>query len=723
MLNRASCNPAMSGVSGYWKVPASDVPSACRLARQLSGLFSVGQLQAESRVEVIWLEPGQTLESVASSPSARVERWSGAGLWLDRDAESDFYRVYLLPNFDPRAPLLAEGKFELKRAWLEPTWVGVFPQAPSCFVGGLISLSAEPPEGFFAASSAAELELAGYSLRPAQQAHIWLYRVPDARQRSYFDFYHPNPGRETDSCRKGKFLIASGVGPASEPDSPGGVEADLIWVGDEQHGPLLEYLTLLQADQLRWSDFWNHQGLAQKLPDGQVLLCRVDRSWSLTKEGFQKLPSQPEYYRAVYSPSYDEYLRTLFLPEERAADASYLLATSRGCTQGCAICCSGGLKPFQSFPAERMLHELDKIAQHAQTRELIDIFFLDSNFNNAPDRLIEFARLYRESEHFGRFRFFVRHNTVNGFLLPGPVKRPNLKLIEAFHSLGIREIFMGVDTFDDHSTLTLKSNRLQMVVKGADTRPTYRVDELYQLVGALDQSGAFIKAFYLRNNPWVSDLDRIDSYYNLALLWLDWPRFSIDARYSDVNRLKPFDGSPIERVSRGQSSWVQDGRYVATGALGELDELMDVGIFGQPQLQSSREFVVAAFLSQLSRLRARAEERWLRRRCPESRRILAKLLTRDRDLISRFTEQPHFCSPLLAFAQEWAHLPGVSSCEQNLLFQKAAASLFRGLRQELPGARKLPEPLPAAPRQGLVVHSQGYRVRSHWMAPGPCLVA
>ena len=712
----------MSGVSGYWKLLASDIPAACRLARLLAEMLKPHQLQDDSRVEVIHITSPAQMTQRECSPSGQVHRFVGRGLWLDHDENANFFRIYLLPEFRIDSPLLPEGMHQLSSAWQEPEWESPLHSQPSFFVSGLISLSAEPPEGFFAASTAAQLSQAGYPLCSSEQANCWLYRVPDARQRSYFDFLYSNPGRESDQSRQGKFLIASGVGPASEPDSPGGQEADLLWLGDEQHGPMLEYLQLLQRPTLRWSDWSGQQGLAQRLPGGTVLLCRVDRSWSLSKDGFSQLPSDPKLYRNIFSTSYDDYLRSLFLPVEPAPD-SYLLATSRGCTQGCAICCSGGLKPFQSFSATRMLEELEKIVQDAQGEALIDVFFLDSNFNNAPDRLIEFARLYEESPHYGRFRFFVRHNTVNGFLLPGTRKRPHLALIEAFRRLGIREVFMGVDTFDDHSTLTLKSNRLQMLVKGADTRPTYRSDELYDLVEALEASGAYTKAFYLRNNPWVTDLDRIDSYYNLAELWLDFPHFSIDARYAEVNRLKPFDGSPIERVSRQQRQLVQAGRFVTTTALGELDEILDMSLFGTPQSESPREQVVQAFLAQLSRLRARSEERWLRRRCPESRRVLAKLRQRDQALLSRISPDSPMAAQLRAFAQEWSHLPGVSSLEQRALFQRAAASLFAGLRQELPQSKAAKATSIPLPTSVISLVSQGYRVRASQRPPLPCRVA
>lgn len=709
-LNRLEPNWNMSGVSGYWLVPASTIPEACQLARHLSRLFPEASLDEQTRVEVTFLQSEAHLLTQARSPSGEVKRYPGYGLWLDVDRHQRHCSLYLLSHFRVEGPL--------QRA--HPGWKRVAVQAEAplgpllapkvrAFVGGLISLSAEPPEGFFAASTGTELAQAGYASTCAHEADLWLYRVPDARKQSYFEFIHPTPDRPQDGPRAHKFLIASGIGPASEPDSPGGHEADLLWLGDEQHGPLVEYLRTLQRPDLRLSHLRQHSGLAQRLPDGRVLLAQVDRCWALSKDGFNQLATDPDLYRRIYDRNYDQYLRSLFRPTE--PQPSFLLATSRGCTQGCAICCSGGLKAFQSFSASRMLEELDKIAARIPQGG-IDLFFLDSNFNNHPGRIIEFADLYEASPHAGRFRFFVRHNTVNGFLQGGPQRKtPNLALIDAFRRLGIDEIFMGVDTFDDHSTLTLKSNRLHLARKGSSTRPTYTVAELRDLMEALDASGAYIKAFYLKNNPWVSDLDRLDSYYNIAELWLRFPRFSIDARHPEVNRLKPFAGSPIERVSRTQPEVLNGSRFVAPGIFGELDESIDLSVFGTPRSEANTELSLASFAHDLARVRRAAEQRFQSLGCADSRRILAKIVARDGQLLEWLPEGP-WQAPIWAFAERWSHLPEVSPSEQRHFFERAASCLFEGLQRAQPTSRvpRLPKnPVANFPPLVTKVYSNGYR--------------
>lgn len=701
-LNRLEPNPSMAAVLGTWVVQAENIPEAAGLALQLAQ--ALPGLSAEHLVEVV--RAGDL--SGAESPSGRVRRYRSPGLVLDVDWIQRFWRITLLPEFKGEVQLgPAE---EVAVAARRDNQVGPLLRDPSFFVGGLISLSAEPPEGFFAASTSAELRQAGYPLSSAEGASVWLYRVPDARRQSFFEFSYASPGRPSDTPRQGKFLMAAGVGPASEPNSPGALEADTLWLGDEQQGPWLQYLQLLQQEDLRLSHFVGQQGVIQKLPGGRVVLCQPHLCWGLSREGFEGLVTDPELYRQVYSMQYDGYLRSLFTPCA-PAKASYLLATSRGCTQGCALCCSGGLKAFQSFSALRVMQELEAISQHARLGpgEQADVFFLDSNFNNNPERIIELADRLEASPLRGYFRFFVRHNTVKGFLKAGG---PNLELIEAFRRLGISDVFMGVDTFDDHSTLTLKSNRLAMVSKGSGMRPTYTSAELARLVAALEASGASIKAFYLQNNPWVSDLDRLDSYYNLAELWLRNPHFSIDARYRDVNRLKPFAGSPIERVTRHQPELVREGRYLSQGVLGELDESMRIEVFGQSQVDGSALESIQAFCRDIERIRSAAAGRFYRTGCPDARRILVKLRQRDqrlRSVLLAFPEMQPLVRALERAERRWLSLPDLAPDEQQQLFEQASAGLFDGLRRHLPRRARPISPLYLAAARLAPVQLRGYR--------------
>ena len=682
-LNRLQPNLSYFQAKGAWWLHGfQDIPDCFAVVASIARQLPQAELDENSWSEVYLLDSLKESSLPVSSPSGRVERFRGQDVIIDRDGP--FRKIFLTAETD------LQGVGEWKRSeshalavpvWEEPSYSPLLPRRPSLFVGGLISLSAEPPEGFFAAATSAEFRTAGYSLESAEEADVWLYRVPDSRPQSYFDFQYASPDRPSCSDRGNKFLIASGVGPASEPASKGGRECSLLWLGDEQHGPLQSYLETLTEPFHLGRLARNHKGLAQRLPDGTFLLSSVNFTHNLSKDGFNELQTDPKIYRRVFSKEYDEFLMSLFEKQPGGeARASYLLATSRGCTQGCSICCSGGLKAFQSFSGERMMAELQTLAslESLGPDELIDIFFLDSNFNNNPKRLIEFAKLYEQSPLFGRFRFYVRHNTVKGFLKrKGTQNVPDLDLIEAFATLGIREVFMGVDTFDEASTLTLKSNRVQLARRGEGTSATYTPSELRELVAALESRGLSTRAFYLQNNPWVSDFDRLESYFHIADLWFNFPHFSIDTRERQVNQLKAFAGSPIEKVDRlADNAWTQDGRFLTGSKVGELDEMMSLTYFGQPRHRTNANEAARLFILELDRVREAVEQ-------SGDEQLLAKLLALD----EAFDLHPLISSVGRSFAARWSGLAKFDPQVQKEAFRKVAQPLFKGLVETVPQAK------------------------------------
>ena len=724
-LARMEPNPTMTGVSGAFLVDTSrsgrslplTLPEAVGLAQAAARALPSGTLDDASVTEIVIVDDLAGVPAIAATPSGKALRLSTPAGIVDTDPEGGWRRIYLpvsllREDWALKAPL-PQGLFarpppeaEIAVPVLSRAPEGaLLPPGASAFVGGLISISAEPPEGFFAASTAAELKRQGWALRQAQDADVWVYRVPDVRPQSYFDFFFPSPDRPADSPRAGKFKVAVGIGPAHSPQSSGGAEADLLWLGDEQHGALESLLRELSGGPFTLEDISRHKGLALRLSPSRAFLSGLDRRRALTQEGFDALETDPEVYRRVFSEDYDAYLSTLFTRREPKAKKSFLLGTSRGCSQGCAICASGGLSKFQFFSGERMLRELEKIAAQAKPGpgELIDVYFVDSNFNLNAKRLVDFADLMDKSPLQGKFRFFVRHSSVNGFLKAdaGGVKRPRVELLDAYRRLGISEVFMGIDAYDDAGTLTLKTHRGALAKKGVETRPTYTFAELRGLLRAMENGKLTAKGFYLTNNPWVSDLDRVDSWYNLLELWLENPHFSIDAREREILRLKPFAGSPIADVAEAKRlPVIANGRFVAQGPLGELDEIMDFSALGRPRVQAGAAPALAQFRASLARVRRRAELALAgadAAQAQAARRLIAKLLVRDAALLRALEGEPgaaRFRDDISRFARRHPGLAPWSAAEQQAAFAGAAQSLIDGLRD---GAR------PGAPR-----HSAGY---------------
>ncbi len=689
-LNPVETNYACAGVSGSFLVTSEkghlSVDEAASLARQVAPHLP---LQDESLTEIVLLEDFNQLDSLTESPSGQLDRYFAEGTVVDRDGL--FTRIFLNEPHCP--PLKLDEKSPLRLAKVQRRDDPLIqlgkplPQEPSLFCGGLVSISAEPPEGFFAASTAVELEQAGYQLRPADQADIWLYRVPDVRPQSYFDFTFSSPDRPFDAPREKPFKIATGIGPAYDPGSSGGREADLLWLGDEQHGVLSEYLATLRAPGARLSDLFEHQGFVQKLSDRQVAIGHLDKNHALSNAGFESLDTSPSVYRRVYSQELDTYLGSLFDYRQNrpAVDKSFLLATSRGCTQGCALCCSGGLKAFQSFSAERMMEELEKIAQEVPGEQRAEVFFLDSNFNNNPARLVKFAKLFEDSPLNHKFDFYVRHNSVKGFLRHREGQLvPHRQLIQAYKTLGIEEVWMGVDTYDDASTLTLKSHRHQLARKGTDARPTYTFAELADLIAAFEQEGLETKGFYLGNNPWVSDLDRLDSYYNILSLWLENPHFSLDTREQTINNLLPFAGSPIADVAKqSPRSLVKEGQFQAEGPVGCLDERIDLSGLGCSRARSGADDALARFSRSLRPVRDLLSQRLEE---PEVRLMAAKMVQREDQLQALLARVDCPGAELLkddieAWRDLCGELPEVDQATQNGLFSEKVEDLIDGLRE------------------------------------------
>lgn len=720
-LTRTVSNARFRDVPGAFLVDLSasglpktlTAPQAVSLATSLARCLPKGTFRPDSVTEVVVVEDLSQVASLAASPSGQVSRLTFGGAVLDVDARGSFRRFYLpaarldeqLRPTDTRAlvegyaPALASAQTLQVPPLQERALPSPLKAAASVFCSGLISVSAEPPEGFFAASTQAELEGAGWPSASADLADVWLMRVPDAREQSYFAFTYPSPGRPSDTPSQGKLKVAVGLGPAHNPMSQGGAEADLLWLGDEQHGALSGFLAALADPSLTLERLYRLQGFVQRLDGARVVLSGLDQKHALTAEGFSSLATSPSLYREVYSEEYDAFLLSLFRGEP--AEHTYLLATSRGCSQGCAICASGGLTNFQYFSPERMMDELSKLAAHARMGpdETANVFFLDSNFNNNPGRLVEFSRLFADSELAGRMRFFVRHNTVNGFLVSDGQggKRPNLELIRAYQQLGIDIVFMGVDTFDDASTRALKTNTAAVEKKGADARPTYRVEELRALLGAMEAHGLSARGFFLINNPWVSDLDRLDGYFNLLTLWLENPHFEVDARDSAL-RLKPFAGSPITDVAALLEDEVVEGnRFVARTALGELDELLATAHaftpFCLPRATTGATPGLCAFVGALALLEERAQT--LRQAAPEAaEQLLRKLVQRARRLekeLQGLSFSPEevaaaqaLSGALAALIERHACLGELSQEEQAEATRRALASLATNLGASTP---------------------------------------
>jgi len=715
-LNRVERNRMWQEVKGHYFIERENGSllnneQSVQLSKLIALALPDGFIQEQSLVN-IEIRSDSPVSKLGKTPSGKVMESAlllDGHLSVQKDPISSFLFISLseslFSNLQSNPSLLSPRSLGpvfdekiLSTGVFNPSWKTLW-KGRRFYVGGLISLSAEPPEAFFAASTTAELKQNDYLIADARAADTWIIRAPDAREESYFKFHYPSPDRPQDTDRSKKFLIAVGSGPAHNPGVRGAAEANLIWLGDEQQGVLTSYLKDISGPQVSWHDLQKHSGFIQRLSPSSYWIGRIDTSNGLTKEGFSSQATDPEIYRRIISPEYDQYLSTLFEDSKMTrSDESYLLATSRGCTQGCAICCSGGLSAFQYFTATRMMTELEKIQRHSRVKlgNSIDIFFVDSNFNNNANRIIEFAKLLEESPMRNQFRFFVRHNTVNGFLMPekNGFKSPNLDLIRAYKSLGISEVMMGIDAVDNASVMTLKSSRIRLAKVGASTRPIYTYEELQALIQAFESLEIRTRGFLLTNNPWVSDLDRMDSYYNLLQLWLRNPHFSIDMRSRDVIQLKPLDGSPVgDAAKRSDRQIVSGNRFKTDGPFGELDERFDFSPFNEMQSRGHTEKALHAFRLAVNRIREMATSLFeSSNQDPkiqqQARWMIQKIIQRDATLIESLSQirnskiAHRILQDIKAFQIRHAKISPFDQTEQKLILEEVSRSLIESLRQD-----------------------------------------
>ena len=683
-LTRIEANPRWADVRGRFLVKdlsrrSSDltIPQATRLAAFVARSLLPSQLDDASMTNIFVVTDFRQAALIAESRSGEVRRIQRGSIMVDTDVDGKYRSIFILraaldyqlappPGFIPPSLTSQTAPIPVRRT--RPRRLGnLVPHDATIFVGGITSVSAEPAEGFFAAATQSELQSLGRKLLPAAQAKIWIYRTPDARSQSYFKFGYLSEDRPTATAYEDKFKIATGIGTSHSPDSDGGAEASLLWLGDEMQGMLASYLSDVSKPDLTLEDLERHQGFIQRLNRREVYVGRIDQTHALTQEGFDGLTTDPAIYRRVYSPTMDnillEHLNPSNTPRKTRGQYSFVFASSRGCGQGCSICPTGGLSPFQAFSAQRIMRELAKIAEHIRVRpgEVIELFFLDSNFNHDPRRIIELADLLDHSPLKSLFHFYCRHNSVSGFLKPDASGAlvANLELIDAYVRLGISPVFLGIDAYDDAGIKTLKTNTRRLARFGAQTRPTYTFAELRGLIRAFEARKLPVRGFALVGNPWVSDLNRLDSYYNLFELWLENPHFTIDSGMETYLRLKPMAGAPITEVSEAMqrpplAGYDKDlytaGRFSARGPLGEMDELPEMQRFFQSLLFPRRGFnienVISRFREGIAQVRRKAAMVYDDPKAADNDRqraghILRKLAARDAQLGDYLREHEH----------------------------------------------------------------------------------
>jgi nucleoside phosphorylase len=621
------------------------IPEAVALARHAIRWFGLPALVPPgSRVDVV-VAGAPDLARHRASPSGRARVVEREGEWIlahepgapgtapeapprppsAPDAAAGAYVRVVLTGAVAAAPpaaaidavglLAAAPVVAVERLAGAPECGPIPPLAAGVHMQGLNSISAEPEEGLLAATTVDELRASGVPVTDAAAARLWIYRSAHASESSYFHPEYRVPMRACDQVPPGTFLAVTGLGPAIDPAAPGGADADLLVLGDEQGGRALQYLEDMASGPITAEAVFRYDGVIHRLGEA-VALSRPDRRLLLTRDGLNSLRFDPVTLRQVYSHDYDRFLEGYFGTRRgraRPARASHLLLTSRGCGYNCSFCCSGGLQPFSALEPDvfvRMLAEIKEL-HRLGPGEHVDIYLLDSYFNRNPDRVIRIADSIEASGLRGSFELYVRHNGLQGFLArrasAGSPPIVNRDLIRAYRRLGIDEVVMGVDAYTDASIRMLKTSATALARQGEKARPLYTFADIEAVVAALEDEGLDSRGFLLAYNPFAGDVDRLETFYNLGRLALRHAGFRIDSGSSArVNELKPFAGAPLTRVAAMLPGLIRGDRFDYSTPLGRLEDLMDFPMFGERRREPARRI---RFLEDFQAARARLADR------------------------------------------------------------------------------------------------------------------
>ncbi len=597
-----------------------DLPSAVATARAVSRALELpAAVLPGARVDLV-LTGTDRLHLPTETPSGQAKVASWPGRWVAvHDPVSHATAIAVVGELVAGGGLAGgdlPGRLRRAEVCLVPiaparTATGHLRPPTAYHIQGLNSISAEPEEGLLAATTISEFRANDLQVADAGSSQVWIYRTANASNDSYFEPEYGVPARAGGGVPAGTTLIATGLGPAIDPGAAGGREADLLVLGDEQGGRLVQLLDELTAGAFPAEAVLRYDGVAARLGDGVVALGRLDRRLILTSRGLNSLRFDPAVLRQIYSTGYDRFLEDYFSVQRRPGRArtSHLLMTSRGCGLRCSFCCSGGLQPFSTLDEDVLVRMLAEVRDRAQLApgEHIDVYFLDSHFNRTPDHVIRVADRLEAEGLLPSFEFFVRHSGLPAFLrrrAGGPAEPPvvDVRLLDAYRRLGIDELVLGIDAYTDDSIRILKSSLDQLRAGGAATRPSYTLADIEAVLAEIEAIGLSARGFLLLRNPFAGEADRVGTFYNLARLELRFSRFRVDTFSSEqVTELKPFPGAPLTELAGSVPGLIRDNRFHCPGLL-EDGALPDFRVFGERRREPEEQRRLAAAVQQ-ARLR------------------------------------------------------------------------------------------------------------------------
>ncbi len=571
------------------------IPQATSISKTVCSYFRLYEIMKQNSEISIFISDKLAQEKISATFSGKGSKVSfksnwqllisdhkdKATIWLDNDFIGEMKGDQIDLEELSEKILSSTHEFEENTHLFIKT---TLPLEKDVHIQGLNSISAEAEEGLLAAATCEEFKLDGFNIKPAESSRIWIYRTANSSEESYFSPDYHTPHRPRGILPNEVYCIATGLGPVLEPEAAGGAEAATLVLGDEQGGRLVNILEDLASSNFSAREVFKHKGVIQRIALDAVAISRIDRRFVLTTEGLNQLTLCPESLRQVYSEDYDLFLKEYFAVKRRphAAKGSFLLLTSRGCGNECSICCSGGFIPFTPLSPTKVADILQNLKDRfsLQNNEYLDVYFLDSNFNKAPERVSQLLSELQSRDLLRFFEFFIRHNGLQGFLRNDSPDKINTDLIKAYKGLGIDEIVIGIDSYTDSSIQLLKTSFQLLKTHLSSQAPSYSFTDIKNVVKAIEAQGMTSRGFLLMRNPFVGPADRLKTFYNLLNLGLDCPGFVIDSASSQtVNELKPFPGAPITIISQNNPELMEKNKFKLHELCHEIESRMRFDIF------------------------------------------------------------------------------------------------------------------------------------------------
>lgn len=204
------------------------------------------------------------------------------------------------------------------------------------------------------------------------------------------------------------------------------------------------------------------------------------------------------------------------------------LMFSRGCSKGCTFCAHVHTKKVRTMSADRMIETvLDCQKELYEEGIPFHLYPQDDDFFARPDLAMEFMEKYRELVDKGLVKIKIASLQMcfdSLLTRQGGRHEPNERIMDCLvrckciFSGGIPHLVIGTDSFTDASIRRLRKGR---------PRDPYTVEDIHEVLRALDQRGVKNEHFVILTDPESDDEEVAACCRNIGLLYETYRHFDL----------------------------------------------------------------------------------------------------------------------------------------------------------------------------------------------------